>query len=65
MTTEQHTPQVSKKENAITDIHAYLVGFVGALLPPGTKIAEDAPAKLRKSAESIYRIVKRAEGFDV
>ena len=61
---EHHTPQVSKRENAIEDVKMYLAGFIAATVPT-MQMTDKAISILRAAAEDIYKIVKRAEGFDV
>lgn len=75
MTTEKHTEQVSKREVAIGNIEAYMTGWLTAFWSgleetwPGMTfhftLTDEVRKSLRQTATDVYRIVKRAEGFDV
>lgn len=64
MTTEQYRPQVSKREVAIGNVQDYLAGFLAGNKPE-LEFTPKTIDILRSMAEDVYRIVKRAEGFDV
>jgi len=66
MTQETHTPQRSKRDDAINNLHAYLMGCLAGILGPHQdKLVGNAFERMREVAETCYAIVKRAEGFDV
>lgn len=65
MTTEQHTPQVSKRDEALKGLTNYFSGFIVGCTGQGHVDDLGIVKQANRCAIDVYRIVKRAEGFDV